>query len=374
MISVATLLDKHGKVVGYAAGTHEETEVMVKSTWASCNNSWMSNAEDVLKEAMTTRVQDLRRDAEVNGVTIDGNVFATDPNSQIKYVAALLHCTRNPGFIASWKTLNNGFINIDSNKISIVYVTVFTYIQLCFAWEQAMLAKVMNASTVSELTNINLAEGKPNGTVPSESMPVVNLGPIDVSAKELLVSGDAQISGDTTVTMLKSSSIINSGALASGSISSTGTLTAGASTVTALKTTSIVNTGTMSSGAITGASVTSKKFKGNSASPLITRGPGSGTTSTVTLTTGSTDSAGQLSVATAGAITITAGTIIATVTFNAAYSAAPFVIIHPSNLNSGSLQYQPFVTVTTTGFSISVSSMSFLNLANTYTWMYHVIQ
>ena len=115
------------------------------------------------------------------------------------------------------------------------------------------------------------------------------------------------------------------------------------------------------------------KFRGNSATPTLTRGAASGTTSTVTLTPGSTDSAGQISVATSGVMTTTSGSAIVTVNFSCAYTTAPFVTLTPSSATAAMMTRPPYIGSTTTGFTVYVAG-AYIVTATTYTWTYAVVQ
>lgn len=373
-LTVVNLLDKNGKVVGFATGTEQETSTLSQSVWTSSSASRTLNttAIDSLKSAMTLRVQDYRRSAEANGVMINGNLFATDIASQVKYVGALVHSTKNPLFTTSWKTVNNGYVKIDSQGISDTCLSVLAYIQMCYAWEQSMITSIESSTTIQQLQILDITAGKPSGVLPTQNVPVSDPG--TVTTGKLIVSSEATITaltvtGTATVGPLNAA-VTKVTTLNSTSITNTGTLSSGATSVASLVSAGALNGATMTTTGITAA----KKFKGNSGVPTIARGLGSGTTSIVTMTAGSTDTAGQISVTPAGLITPLSGSPIATITFNNVYATAPFVIIHPSSLNSGALQYQPYVTSSTTGFTLSVSNTGNLSSGIAYTWMYHVIQ
>lgn len=352
-ITIVDLLDKDGRVVGYATGTAQETHKLSQSVWTptATTAKTMCAATDVLKAAMTTRVQDTRRAAESNGVTINGNVFATDIGSQVKMVAALVQTLRDPTFSVIWKTLDNKYITLEAKGLSDACTSMLQYIQTCYSWEQTLLGKIDAAKTVTELQAIDMTADKPKGTLP-DTLAVI-IPPLPMTASALTVAGDSVLN-TLTVGAVKSASVDATGALTSATATMSGLVTAGNVTCKGL--------------------TTSKKLKGGSAIPTVVRGLGSGLTSTVTMVTGSNDSAGQLSVATAGLVTTLAGTVIATVTFNTVYSTAPFVIMQPTSATAGALQCQPFVTVTTAGFAVCVSGSSGLVTGTTYTWAYHVIQ
>lgn len=103
--------------------------------------------------------------------------------------------------------------------------------------------------------------------------------------------------------------------------------------------------------------------------PTIAAGAGAGTGPTVSVT--GTD--------TAGTITVVSGTLpsvssaIVTVTFNAAFGAAPRVVLWPANASASVLSFLPYVTSTTTTFVVNASTVA-LGGSTTYLYNYHVIQ
>lgn len=115
------------------------------------------------------------------------------------------------------------------------------------------------------------------------------------------------------------------------------------------------------------------KIKGGSSTPSVAAQAGAGSGASATLTTGSTDTAGEI-VITSGT-TAAAGSFV-TLTFSSAYSAAPFVTLTPSNTATAAIGADfdawHYVTATTTTFTISLNGA----VANTteYRFMYHVIQ
>jgi len=171
-----------------------------------------------------------------------------------------------------------------------------------------------------------------------------------------LTSGDAVggtlDAGDTTVASL------NAGA---GTIQSTGAITAGSLTVTG----AAIVAGVSSAG----------KLKGGSGLPTLSGGPGGGTGPTLSMTAGSTDTAGEVNLTAGTAPAAISGTTLFTLTFSAPYSTAPFVVITPSNLNAGEFSTRPvYVSPTTTSFTTNLSSAAGLTAGTTYTWAYHALQ
>lgn len=279
-ITVVDLKGKDGKVVGYATGTPEETANMVRSVWTASSETM--SKEDVLRAAIVAKVQELRASCETNSVDIDGNVFSTDTGSQIKYVGALLHTTQNADFVASWKTLNNGYVQLDAEGISNTCSGVLAYIQSCYVWEQALMERLASAKTVKELQAIDILADKPHGK------------------SQIRSTGPGR---ETTV----------------------------------------------SKGAAAG--------KGQSG---------------CTLSPGSNDDVGEVCVDTDRTVSKVTGAAIFTVSFSKERSSTPFVVLQPSCASASALKFQPYVTATKSGFTLSIGAAAGALIPETeYKWTYH---
>lgn len=113
---------------------------------------------------------------------------------------------------------------------------------------------------------------------------------------------------------------------------------------------------------------------GGSSIPTIAANTGAGSAPTVAMSTNSTDLAGEISITT-GTVTPGANDVV-TITFNAAYGTAPWVVFSPSNVNAALLSGTSMVYVggsTTTTFKISVGSAGLIS-ATAYKWTYTVNQ
>lgn len=309
---VVELMDAQGQVAGYTAGTAAEVEGLAGTVWTSTDEP--ATALDTLKAYMVDCTQTARQTAEEKGVMVDGNVFSTDINSQVKYIGILIYAAMNRDYSGTWKTANNGFVTLDAAGVSVMCACVMAYIQMCFGWEQYILYQISTATTVEQLQAIDLVTGRPDGQLP-----------------EYVVAG-LHAAG---------------GAFGSGALLGTSLTVSGVASAT--------------------------KFKGASATPDIAGGPGAGTTAVVSLTSGSTDSAGQVSVVSSGMIDATSGAVIATVTFATEYATAPFVVITGANLAAGSIENMPFVSATETGFDLCVSNNAGLS-TTTHLFNYVVMQ
>jgi len=335
--AVVSLVGATGKTAGYATGTAQEVAAFSSMTWnpvASVIPTAVT-AISTLQATMLATIKNLRSSAETSGVLLNGNVYPTDACSQAKYPAVALLSLQAPTTPVVWWTSNNGYIATTAQAILEAGSAVTAYVQSCYAWEQSLIASVQAATTAAQLAAINLTTNMPQGTLPAATTAAMTTAfPMTVTS---LTAGSMTLTGAATVASLNA-----------GSMTLTNNLTCSGVAACA-------------------------KYKGGSAAPALTRGNASGTTSTVTLTTGSTDSAGQISVATAGTVTTTSGTPIVTLTFSSAYTTAPFVSMTPSSVNAANLLHPPYVTATTTGFSVYISGTGLVT-ATTYTWNYMVMQ
>jgi len=130
-----------------------------------------------------------------------------------------------------------------------------------------------------------------------------------------------------------------------------------------------------------GGNLKSNHLIGRTSAPTVSAGAGSGTSPTVTIVAGSTDLAGIVSVVTGTTPTGT-NAIIATITFNTAYGAAPKVILLPANRNANGLVGVNQVLVPAAGETNGVTTTTFviesnttaLTASTTYLFSYHIIQ
>jgi len=109
---------------------------------------------------------------------------------------------------------------------------------------------------------------------------------------------------------------------------------------------------------------------GSSTAPTIANGAGAGTSPGTPTLTGS-DAAGQISIITGTLPSVSA--VAVTVTFNAAYGTAPYVVIWPANAAAATLGFLPYVSSTTTTFTINTGSIA-LGGSTTYLYNYVVVQ
>lgn len=117
--------------------------------------------------------------------------------------------------------------------------------------------------------------------------------------------------------------------------------------------------------------ISAQHHLGGGTAPSIAAGAGGDATATVTLTGGSNDTDGQISVVAAGVPGASA--VICTVTFGTTYTTQPFAVIYPSNATASLLTgaSAAFVNTSATTLTLNVGTVP-LVAGSTYTWQYVV--
>ena len=118
--------------------------------------------------------------------------------------------------------------------------------------------------------------------------------------------------------------------------------------------------------------ITAKHIKGNSGALSIAASTGAGTSPSAVSVTG-TDMSGVVSLTTGTSPSVNA--VLATITYNTAFSTAPVVVITPANAATASLAAAQavWVNITTTGFTINTNGTA-VGASTAYKWNYVVIQ
>jgi hypothetical protein len=127
------------------------------------------------------------------------------------------------------------------------------------------------------------------------------------------------------------------------------------------------------SGAIvTTSDINAKHLKGNSGALNIAASIGAGTSPSGLTVTG-TDMSGIVSLTTGSSPSV--NSVLATITFNTAYTTAPIVVITPANAATASLTagQAVWIDISTTGFTINTNATAVVS-STAYKWNYVVIQ
>ena len=186
--------------------------------------------------------------------------------------------------------------------------------------------------------------------------------------------GSTTVSGSFSVTSgsLTDFQVTDTGTVKGNSVTDTHTAT-GSVRISGSSHTTIGNLTLTGSLSVSG-SVSATKVLGNTATPAIAAGSGSGTIpANATLNISGSDIAGNIRVLTAAGTAVKND--IFTVTFATAYSSLPYVLVTPASYSSslalGGIS-GTFVTSSTTGFSM-FSGDGALRGSTAYSWSYHVI-
>ena len=127
------------------------------------------------------------------------------------------------------------------------------------------------------------------------------------------------------------------------------------------------------SGAIvTTSDINAKHLKGNSGALSIAASTGAGTSPSGLTVTG-TDMSGIVSLTTGSSPSV--NSVLATITYNTAYTTAPIVVITPANAATASLTagQAVWIDISTTGFTINTNATAVVS-STAYKWNYVVIQ
>lgn len=229
-LTVVSLLDAQGNVVGYGAGSAAETSALAAQVWGA-GPAPTSTPLVFLRDYMIARVKELRVLAEENGALISGNLWNTDIDSQVKYLGSLTFAVRDPSYSGRWFTKNNGYVTLDAAGLYSVCAGIMTYLQNCATYERDLTASIKAATTVAQLQAIDFTTGIPVGSlgvlpsVGSSTAPPLNSGSVtaqDIATSTLTTTGGVTVGGNLAVA---------GGATITGPI--TGALTGTATNVTA---------------------------------------------------------------------------------------------------------------------------------------------
>lgn len=346
-LTVVSLLDAQGAVVGYAAGTSVETAEFAEQVWGS-GPVPTQTAVEYLKEFMIARVKELRVRAEENGALIDGNLWETSLDAQVKYLGSLSFAVRDPAYSGRWKTINNGYVTLDAAGVYGVCAGIMTYLQNCSVYEKDLLTAIDAASSVAQLQAIDFTSGIPVGSLGvlppaggTSTPPPLESGSVtaqDIETTTLTTTGDVIVGGTLSTAVFNPANINTGSITATGNLSVGGTFspanitTPGVATVGSLNAGSgaIATTGTLGAGAATVTSLNA------GSGTITTTGAVNGATSTITgnKTVGGT--LGVTGAATVGSLNAGIGAISTTGTLGAGAATV-------TSLNAGS------GTITTTG-------------------------
>ena len=120
-------------------------------TVGECNDTDVVNYYKPDKKA---EIAAARYSAEIAGIAYEGNLIATDRNSQSLITGAALAATLDSAYTLHWKRANGEFINLTSAQIIAIAQAVRRHVQSCFDHEAELLPLIESAGTQAELDAI----------------------------------------------------------------------------------------------------------------------------------------------------------------------------------------------------------------------------
>lgn len=111
-------------------------------------------------------IQDLskkRFEIETMGININGNIIATDRESQSILNSTFMIMKEHPDKIINWKCLN-GWTQIDSTTITVIIECVIDYVEKCFSNEKGLWDIINNVANNDweSLRNVDINIGWPS--------------------------------------------------------------------------------------------------------------------------------------------------------------------------------------------------------------------
>lgn len=135
---------------------------VVESTPTNYGNSWYQTWSTSLKnkDLIKNDVTNFRYEIEIGGVVVANNKYATDRESQTKYVAVAVDIQQQAnldGWSITWKTTDNSFVNLNANQMTQVINGVRSHVQQCFNKEAEYYQLIDTANTsVLEATDFSV--------------------------------------------------------------------------------------------------------------------------------------------------------------------------------------------------------------------------
>lgn len=219
------------------------------------------------------RIQARRREAETNGVIVDGHVYDTSFESTVRLLTVLVFALRDPSYRASILLRDGNTREVGASELYRIATAISYHMQKCSAWEQKTLNALRNVQNPNELETTELdaeltipVSDTTTPEPPEGSEPPAEFNDADIRGMALDIAGPARFRGqvavngaarfDAGVTVLgsmKTSSIdagtgviTTTGLVKGGTLAATGTLTSGNASVASLNAGSgaITTTGT----------------------------------------------------------------------------------------------------------------------------------
>jgi len=103
-----------------------------------------------------------RWQAEEGGTTLGGQPLATDRTTQTKLTAAYIKASANAGYtIPAWKSGPGVFSSLNAAAIIAAADAIEAHVQACFANEAALSGEIEAATTIAELSAVDIEASWP---------------------------------------------------------------------------------------------------------------------------------------------------------------------------------------------------------------------
>jgi len=102
-----------------------------------------------------------RWEIETGGTVFNGFPVGTDPESQTKYIGAVVGAQIDPNVSVKWKMSDGTFVQLNAQAIVGLAMTVRAHVQACFDREAVLRAEIDAAQTAEELDAIDITVGWP---------------------------------------------------------------------------------------------------------------------------------------------------------------------------------------------------------------------
>lgn len=103
---------------------------------------------DFCKDYAKRMLADVRWSYESKGIVYNGAIYATDTQSRINYIGALLQAQANPAFTVLWKAVLNDsnhtptFVELNATDVLTIVSNGMAYISQCFIREDALRLEI----------------------------------------------------------------------------------------------------------------------------------------------------------------------------------------------------------------------------------------
>ena len=117
--------------------------------------SWPLNLEDSKRELLS-RVQDIKKSNLNGGFIIEDVLFDSDLAARTAYLELGFKISKNLDFSTPWKASDGVWVTMNSQLAENLQVAYEGHIQNCFEWQATKELEIHSATTIEELSNINL--------------------------------------------------------------------------------------------------------------------------------------------------------------------------------------------------------------------------